>query len=352
VAGTSPVSSEDLLVGVEAKLSKLLGLFAKARLMPLGDRFNFYKVNMEDLEDEICRVGFEKTQGCQSARLMVELLTPQPSVAVYPQAFQGLKALQQIEALSKSSEQINYIEAEIKKMPVYSPQYFAFKSLESKVFLKKGDLKLAAESVRNDIKALSDNDFKGSKIFMNAFVDSSCQALALQDGGFKENTICLQKTIWKDWQAGFHSLSLPQKSSPTSYVLGYWWAQAQSAKIKDQKFSDWDSQKNQLATKETSSDGEFEKNVTVALDFVINFKLSPKDVLARERKMAPENPLWGWAQKQAIQEFGSQWSFIIYPIERRLLEKYSIIATATNRNVASEIQIEKKPRLTPQLTIE
>src|SRR6202034_82517 len=37
VAGTPLPSSEDILVGADAKLSKLLNLFAKARMMPLGD---------------------------------------------------------------------------------------------------------------------------------------------------------------------------------------------------------------------------------------------------------------------------------------------------------------------------
>jgi len=348
VAGAVLTPPDGILIGDESKLSHLLLIFSQGRKLPLGDRYAFYKANMEPIEDQICRPGREKLPPCQSARLMVELLTPSPEKTGYPKALQGLIALQNIETLPTMTEQITFIENEIRRSPVYSPQYFAFKSAEAKIYLKAGDFKRAKETVEMDAKKIPNTQLKGEKVFENAFVGSACEIMALQDCNLEKSALCMENPLWKDWSAGC-VLKDRANFSSKSMALGFWWAQAQTQGIKNFKYSDWEESRNQTG----ENKNEFQNAVDLALDFVINIKTQPKNVLAKERKLAPENPLWGWAQKQALQELGNQWSYIIYPLERRILEKFNILGIKQGRTPASEtMAIERKPRLTPQLTIE
>lgn len=348
VAGATLIPPDGILIGDESKLSHLLLYFSKGRQLPLGDRFAYYKANMEPIEDEICRPGREKLPPCQSALLMVELLTPSPEKTDYPKALQGLIALQNIETLPTMAEQIKFIENEIRRSPVYSPQYFAFKSAEAKIYLKAGDFKRAKETIETDTEKIPKTHLKGQKIFETTFIGNACEITALQDCTIEKTTVCLENPFWKDWDAGCH-LKDSQGLSSKAQTLGFWWAQAQNSAIKNYKYSDWEESRKQFG----ENKGEFQSNLDLALDFVINIKTQPQNVLAKERKLAPENPLWGWAQKQALQELGNQWSYIIYPLERRILEKFNILSTKQSRSPASDpVTIERKPHLTPQLTIE
>jgi uncharacterized RDD family membrane protein YckC len=340
-----------LLVGEDAKLAKLLSLFSQGKQLPLGERYNFYKVNMEEIEDELCRVGHEKLQPCDSARLMVELLTPTPGKTSYPQALQGLLVLQEVETLKTAKDQIRYLDKAIKEATLFSPQYLALKTLEAKIFGKTGDFKKAKAVAEEDLNKV--DMVQADKSFAQVFVNSACQMSALEDCGFQAKSVCLKKDFWKNWSKGCSAKSDGElKTAPE--LLGYWWGKSKTPEIKNMNYKDWEREKNDFQNQSADATYvSFQRDIFTALDFIVNLKTAPKDVFARSKKISPENPLWGWSHKQALSELGTQWSAIIYPIELKLLGRYGILDNQKGRTIASEGGSEEsKPRLTPQLTIE
>jgi hypothetical protein len=97
---------------------------------------------------------------------------------------------------------------------------------------------------------------------------------------------------------------------------------------------------------------KFEKYVISALDFVLNLKAAnPGDLVGMSKNLGTENPLWGWAQTEALNEFGEQWTFLIHPSEQNLIARYnlmnktdsSIVAGGKKTNSVTEASSTKGP---------
>lgn len=76
----------------------------------------------------------------------------------------------------------------------------------------------------------------------------------------------------------------------------------------------------------------FENEVFLALELAVSAKSEmPQTLMERSKAITKKNFLWGWAQQQAVSEFGSQWIQLLSRPDQKLISQVQV----ERRTVAS-----------------
>jgi hypothetical protein len=167
-----------------------------------------------------------------------------------------------------------------------------------------------------------------------ALADTGCQAQALSGCQVETVQSCTDPGFWTDWNSGCNLKSKPEEFLSAGQALGYWWSKA-GTQSKFTAWDDWEATKDKF--KFDYSVG-FSESLSAALDFSFMIKTTdPKEIMDRARKINLESPLWGWAQKQALDKFGGQWAALVSPSAKKVMARFNLASPdSPNRAVASE----------------
>ncbi|MDZ4677524.1 MAG: RDD family protein [Oligoflexia bacterium] len=324
----------------DEKLLSAMTHFSKARTLPSVDRYAYYKENIQVTEDWLCRPGQTASQECQSVQLMAALLSEKSLDAQTPGALLVLKVISNLEKLDSVNDELEYLVKESKTALLNSAQYLAMKTKQALLNQKKGDFKKAYEVLAQDVEFLEqDNMGASEKILFDTLVNTACESQALTDCT-QVISQCTRLPFWSEWSAGCRAKEKPDTN--TAQSLGYWWKVANSDVMVP--LADWEKSKTAI---ENVNQTEFEKNIIQALDLAIAVKSQdPQNLVARSQNLSVHNPLWGWAQKQAIGKFGKQWSLLLKKPEQMQLAHFKLMPKNANakRAIASEKSLVKKKK--------
>jgi uncharacterized RDD family membrane protein YckC len=228
-------------------------------------------------------------------------------------------------------DQIQLIQDNLKTTSPGTKEYYELKTRWVNLLFQSNQFQFAKDLAVTEVKVAKDPPPN--------FVFLSCQAIALNGCSFSKNSPCLDIEFWKNWATGCDLKTIPPNFTSQAQALSYWWVQANKENNQSIDLTQWSQTKSQFI-----GTSVFEKDLNSALDFALSVKSSsPQDLMEKAKAITKENSLWGWAHKQALKEFGTQWSFLIEPHEKARFSQFELIQKKSNRNVASERERDPGP---------
>jgi hypothetical protein len=321
----------------DEKLAEQIKFFDEAFELPRSERFSFYKENMQKNEDFLCAKNKSTQPSCQTAQLISALLSKIESKNVYySKALPVFQILYKVEQAKLFEEKIKILDDEYKKSTPGSNAQLAIKTLTIKIQSQRGEFESAA-SVLSPEKIKHGDDVVASLLEEN-FYKYACQAqgFSTSPSGCDTSALeyCQNNEFWKQWSEGCKS---PKDQTPKHTVsqLGYLWKNMKSLTP-----ASWKAIKANL-----TAQSEQEQNIISALDFAITLQSDePELFVEKSKNIKLSNPLWGWAQSQALAQFGSEWTAMMSAPSQAQVKTYALKISVQEKRAVASVKKKKSKR--------
>ncbi len=315
----------------DQKIAEHLLLFSQGMKLPETERYSFYRQKMQASEDTIC-LGV-KTEGnyCQSARLASALMSD-VETKVGEKAFPALQILYKTEHAKDFEEKSQIIIDVLGKTPPNTSGYLALKSLLVKSLSIKGDFMRALDYVIFEKLPVTNNIV--TEIIAGKYYEHACEAAAFAKCDVASALYCYDNSFWKSWSTGCGTVEKSLLFDNASR-LGFAWQKQMTQPMAD---GEWFEFKQSLR-----NPTDKEKEILAALDFSAALKKdAPVELLEKSKILGKSNILWGWAQTQAIKEYGNQWLAVVPKADQVQASVYALGEKKPGREVASSKKKKSK----------
>jgi hypothetical protein len=335
----------DLFSNLDASEKTLLYLYKKYETSHKAHESQTIKNILSNYPEIQALCGDEEKQAevCQSGRIMAELLSGKEQYADTGQAFSFFKFFKTYAKLESPEQQVEYLKNEMGNKRYSFAATKVLKIAHVRILIRMGEF----ESAEDFIKDTSSRELEKSPLLVYLEKEQTrteCQTEALNNCDTQKISACKNDQFWSEWNLGCSSAEIGSgqpklQSRQRATALAQWWQ-----KIRQNKNADLGKWDEQLSAKgydasDLKNDPYQEKfldAVEEALNLVIAAKSDePTGLLERSKLLKTSNPLWAWSQKLALKELGSQWLALMKPTEKDLVSRYALLATESDRNIAS-----------------
>ncbi len=308
----------------------LLIHFNDLKRVPPTEQSAFYNKYLEPTIAELCRGSFlADSVECDTGHLISQMYkgtTGQSTDSALP----FLKFQKDFDQIKEPTALVKFLEERESLAKPGSFALQAIKTAHARVEMRLSNFDKAVELLKLEVNGTTG-------ILQDEMKRSLCQSRALDKCETASIKACNGEDLWDEWSKGCKMSSAPKSNQDVTAFLGYWWNQAITREKID--FDKWEKSKPTVEAINALpvSQVRFDTLAKDTLDFVLSVKAEvPKELIERAAKISPQSPLWIWAQKKALKEFGPQWAALMPSNEQKLIAYLNLIPKYSERDVASD----------------